>query len=153
MNVDEHIEENIKVAKLTKPQSMSEEEIGIVNDVKLIYKELMKVPCTGCNYCMPCPFNVDIPGTFTDYNNKYFFSDRQSQFQYIGKTVGMMGTKKSGADLCTDCGKCEKHCPQEIEIRKELKVAHKNLDNWFIKQALKVVVLFMGGRKKKEQKV
>jgi len=148
MNVDDHIRENIKVANLTKPQSMSEDELRIVNDVKVIYKELMKVPCTGCNYCMPCPFNVDIPGTFTDYNNKYFFKDRQSQIQYIGKSVGMTGNQKSGADLCTDCGKCEKHCPQEIEIRKELKIAHKELDNWFLRQAVKIAMFFIGGRKK-----
>jgi len=151
MNVDEHIVENIEVAKMTKAQSMSEEEIGIVNDVKEIYRELMKVPCTGCNYCMPCPFNVDIPGTFTDYNNKYFFKDRQSQFQYLGKVIGMMGTKKSGADLCTDCGKCEKHCPQEIEIRKELKVAHKELDNWLLRSGLKVIMFFMSGRFRKKE--
>lgn len=148
MNVDEHIKENIHVANVTKANSMTDEEIAIVDDVKIIYKELMKVPCTGCNYCMPCPFNVDIPGTFADYNNKYFFNDRQSQFQYIGKTIGMMGGVKSGADQCTDCGKCEKHCPQEIEIRKELKAAHKSLDNWFLRQGLKVAMRFMGSKRK-----
>jgi len=148
MNVDDHIKENIHVASTTHPQSMDQEEITIVNDVKAIYKELMKVPCTGCNYCMPCPFNVDIPGTFSDYNSKYFFKDRQSQFMYIGKTVGMMGQAKSGADLCTDCGLCERHCPQEIEIRKELKNAHKTLDNWLIRNILKVAMIFMGQRKK-----
>jgi len=148
MNVDDHIKENIHVASTTHPQSRDQEEITIVNDVKAIYKELMKVPCTGCNYCMPCPFNVDIPGTFSDYNSKYFFKDRQSQFMYIGKTVGMMGQAKSGADLCTDCGLCERHCPQEIEIRKELKNAHKTLDNWLIRNILKVAMIFMGQRKK-----
>jgi len=149
MNVDEHIIENIKAAEETQADSMSEHEHQIINSVKEIYRELMKVPCTGCNYCMPCPVNVDIPGTFTDYNNKYFFNDRQSQFQYIGKTVGMMGIEKSGANLCIDCGKCEKHCPQEIEIRKELKAAHKDLDNFIIRNGLKLVSLFMGGRSKK----
>lgn len=151
MNVDEHIKENIQGAEQTQANSMNDAEIQIVNSVKEIYRELMKVPCTGCNYCMPCPVNVDIPGTFTDYNNKYFFNDRQSQFQYIGKTVGMMGTEKSGANLCIDCGKCEKHCPQEIEIRNELKAAHKDLDNWVIRNGLKVVSLFMGGRNKEKK--
>lgn len=151
MNVDEHVVENIKVAKMTEPNSMSSEEIRIVDDVKGIYRELMKVPCTGCNYCMPCPFNVDIPSTFSDYNNKYFFDDRQSQFQYIGRVVGMGGTGKSGADLCKDCGKCERHCPQEIEIRKGLKVAHKELDNWLIRGGLKIVMRFMGMRNRKKQ--
>jgi len=151
MNVDEHVVENIEVAKKTEPNSMSSEEIRIVDDVKEIYRELMKVPCTGCNYCMPCPVNVDIPSTFSDYNNKYFFNDRQSQFQYIGRVVGMGGSGKSGADQCIDCGKCERHCPQEIEIRKELKVAHKELDNWLIRGGLKIVMRFMGMRNRKKQ--
>ena len=69
MNVDEHIKENIKVATFTTPNSMSEKEIEKIEEVKQIYKSLMKVPCTGCNYCMPCPFGVDIPQTFTDYNS------------------------------------------------------------------------------------
>jgi hypothetical protein len=152
MNVDEHITENIEVANSTKAESMTKEEIEIIDDVKVIYKELMKVPCTGCNYCMPCPFDVDISGTFADYNSKFFFNDRQAQFQYIGKTIGMMGAKKSGADLCTDCGLCEKHCPQEIEIRKELKAAHKSLDNWFLRQIVKVAKLFLFRDNKKKQK-
>ncbi len=146
MNVDEHIRENIEVASETTAGSMSDREIEIVDDVKAIYRDLMKVPCTGCNYCMPCPFGVDIPGTFMDYNDKFFFGGRQSQIQYIGKSIGALGMKKSGADLCTDCGKCEKHCPQTIEIRKELKLAHKELDSWPIRTAIKVANRFVGRR-------
>ncbi len=128
MNVDEHIRENIKVASEVTPKSMSEEEVQVVDDVKKIYHELMKVPCTGCNYCMPCPFGVDIPGTFMEYNNKYFFGGMMARMNYIGRTTGLMGASKSGADLCTECGKCERHCPQTIAIREELKKAHKDLD-------------------------
>lgn len=83
MNVDEHIRENIRIASETVPNSMSDEEMQVVDDVKLIYRELMKVPCTGCNYCMPCPFGVDIPQTFTDYNNKYFFGSMAARAFYI----------------------------------------------------------------------
>jgi len=143
MNVDEHIEENIKVANLTTPDSMSVEEIQIVDEVKEIYKSLMKVPCTGCNYCMPCPFGVDIPTTFSDYNNKYFFGGRMAQVQYVGRSVGMFDTSKSGADLCTECGKCERHCPQNIQIRKELKNAHKDLDSRLMRVFIRIAMGFM----------
>jgi len=129
MNVLDHVKENIEAAKMTTPNSMSEEEIKTVDDVKEIYSSLMKVPCTGCNYCMPCPFGVDIPGIFADYNNKYFFGGQMARFQYIGREVGLFGMTKSSADLCTQCGKCEKHCPQSIQIRKELQAAHKDLDS------------------------
>ncbi|WP_105615461.1 aldo/keto reductase [Vallitalea okinawensis] len=151
MNVDEHIEENIKVANLTTPDCMSIEEIRIVDEVKEIYKSLMKVPCTGCNYCMPCPFGVDIPSTFSEYNSKYFFGGRMAQAQYIGRAVGMIGGNKSGADLCTECGKCEKHCPQNIQIRKELKNAHQDLDSRLMRFFVRIAMRFMGGRKKREE--
>jgi predicted aldo/keto reductase-like oxidoreductase len=148
MNVDEHIRENIKVACETTPGSMSGEELQLVDDVKSIYRELMKVPCTGCNYCMPCPFGVDIPLTFTDYNNKYFFGSLTARFGYIGRSIGMMGTgtAHSGADHCTGCGKCEEHCPQQIAIREELKNAHKELDNRVMRFGLRLAIRVMGFR-------
>lgn len=113
----------------------------------MIYRELMKVPCTGCNYCMPCPFGVDIPQTFTDYNNKYFFGAMMARVGYIGRTVGMMGAANSGADQCTQCGKCEQHCPQQINIIEELKNAHKELDNRFMRFGLNMASRFVGFRR------
>ena len=148
MNVDEHIRENIKVATETHPKSMSDEEIKVVDDVKEIYRSLMKVPCTGCNYCMPCPFGVDIPGTFASYNDKYFFGGRQSQFMYIVRAAGVTSGDKVGADLCTDCGKCELHCPQTIKIRDELKNAHKDLNIPVVRFGLNVAAKVMNRRKK-----
>lgn len=149
MNVDEHIKENIEVANLTIANCMSDEEIAIVNEVKEIYKSLMKVPCTGCNYCMPCPFGVDIPGIFSEYNNKYFFGGQMARIQYIGREIGIFGAGKSAANLCTQCGKCEKHCPQSIHIREELKDAHKVLDNRLMRYGLSVVARFIGPRREK----
>lgn len=150
MNVDEHIEENIKVANLTTPDSMSEEEIKIIDEIKEIYRSLMKVPCTGCNYCMPCPYGVEIPSIFSEYNSKYFFGGRMAQLQYASRVLGALGISKSGADLCTACRKCEKHCPQNIEIRKELKNAHKELDSRLMRYTLRIATKFMGGRNKRE---
>lgn len=147
MNVDEHIRENIQVACETTPGSMSQEEMQVVDDVKMIYRELMKVPCTGCNYCMPCPFGVDIPQTFTDYNNKYFFGGMMARFGYIGRCVGLMGAANSGADQCVQCGKCEEHCPQQIHIREELKNAHKELDSRVMRFGLNIAGRFVGFRR------
>ena len=149
MNVDEHIQENIKVASETSAGSMNEEEKQVIDDVKKIYRELMKVPCTGCNYCMPCPAGVDIPQTFTDYNNKYFFGSMLARFSYIGRSIGMMGTGtvNTGADRCTQCGMCEKHCPQQIAIREELKNAHRELDNRFMRFGLKMLSRIIGFRR------
>jgi uncharacterized protein len=147
MNVDEHIRENIKVAGEATPGSMSQEEMQVVDDVKMIYRELMKVPCTGCNYCMPCPFGVDNPQTFTDYNNKYFFGKMSAKIFYIGRSIGLMGAANSRADQCTQCGKCEKHCPQQIAIREELKNAHKELDNPVMRFGLNITGRIVGFRR------
>lgn len=146
MNVDDHIKENIRVACETTPSSMSDEDMQVIDDVKLIYRDLMKVPCTGCNYCMPCPFGVDIPQTFMDYNNKYFFGSMMARVNYIGRCVGMMGAANTGADQCTDCGKCEQHCPQSIEIRKELKNAHRELHNPVMRFGMSLTGKIMGMR-------
>ncbi len=152
MNVDAHIEENMRVAALATPGCLSPEELAVVDDVKALYRKLMQVPCTGCNYCMPCPFGVDIPATFSDYNSKYFFGGRMAQMQYIGRCAGFLGERKSGADQCTECGKCERHCPQHIEIRKQLKAAHKALDNKWLRYPLTVIKPFLKrGKRSKNQ--
>ncbi|OOB79428.1 MAG: hypothetical protein BEN18_04010 [Epulopiscium sp. Nuni2H_MBin001] len=149
MNVIEHIKDNIDVASHTSINSMSKEEHDIINQVKKVYADLMKVPCTGCNYCMPCPFGVDIPTTFSEYNSIYFFnSPLFYKFQYMARAEGMVGGGKAGADLCVNCKKCMKHCPQDIAIPTKLSEAHKNLNNKPIRAVLKIGAKVMNRKKK-----
>ncbi len=139
MNESSHILENIEVASKTHINSRTREELSVIEDVKNVYKTLMKVPCTACGYCMPCPMGVDIPGTFSDYNNLYYFKASKlfTKVQYSGKTIGKFGGNKSSADLCINCGKCKKHCPQNIDIPVKLKEAHKHLHNGLLNFVLK----------------
>ncbi len=143
MNELTHIKENIDVADKTHIGSLTESQQKVIEDITQVYEDLMRVPCTGCNYCMPCPFGVDIPGIFSDYNSKYFFGSLMDRFMYIGKAIGLLGGKKSGANLCTSCGKCKKHCPQNIDIPYKLKEAHKELDIPFIRGVLAVGTKFI----------
>lgn len=137
MNVNEHILDNVDVASNTDIGCMTNGELDVVIEAKSIFDELMKVNCTGCNYCMPCPFGVDIPATFSEYNSKYFFGGGfMNRFMYIGRASGFMGEKKSGGNSCTGCGKCIKHCPQNIDIPTQLREAHKDLDIPVIRGAL-----------------
>ncbi len=149
MNDFDHIKENILVACDTEINSMSADELAMIDKVKATYNELMKVPCTGCNYCMPCPFGVDIPSAFNCYNSKYFFNSSMARKQYLSASAGLLSGKKSGADLCTNCKKCVKHCPQHIDIPVKLKEAHAELDNVFMRFAFTVIAKFMHRRKKK----
>ncbi len=143
MNENDHIEENVKVANATEVNSMSQQELEVIDNVKNVYNQLMKVPCTGCGYCVPCPFGVDIPNIFNDYNSVYFFGGRSFfKFQYAGKCAGILG-EKSGVNVCTNCGKCKKHCPQNIDIPVRLKDAHKELDNKVLRFALSIASKFI----------
>ena len=101
----------------------------------------MKVPCTGCRYCMPCPQNVDIPGTFSAYNRRYTDSRFDGLKDYIMCTL--IRKDATSASRCVKCGKCERHCPQGIAIRKELECAAKELEGPIYKTAAKVLPKFM----------
>lgn len=109
--------------------------------VKEKIRENEKVGCTGCRYCMPCPKGVDIPGTFRCYNAMYTESKREGRFEFA-QTVGL--TKEPAfASQCIECGKCEKHCPQNIPIRQKLKEADKALRPLPYKVGINVVRKFM----------
>jgi uncharacterized protein len=121
MNEEAHIDENLRVASDAYPGSLTEEELVRIGQVRDMYGHLMKVGCTGCNYCMPCPAGVDIPGCFSLYNDHHLFSfNRMAKFQYFGRHGGLMGSV-SYAGLCRTCGKCEKLCPQHLPIRDRLR--------------------------------
>ena len=128
MNDEGHIDENLKAAESANPGSLSEEELSRIARVRDEYGRLMKVGCTGCSYCMPCPAGVDIPGCFSLYNAHHLFPhDRSAKFQYFGRHGGLMGGI-SYAGLCRACGKCEKACPQHLPIRDRLRDVSKEME-------------------------
>ena len=101
----------------------------------------IKVPCTGCRYCMPCPRHVDIPGTFSALNRKYTDNRLVGQKDYIMCTL--LRKDATSASQCVECGKCEQHCPQGIPIRAELKKAVRELEGLVYKAASQLLPLFM----------
>ncbi len=131
MSDEEQLGENVKTASDARACSLSAEETQVFDRVKSILHEKTKVPCTGCGYCMPCPFGVNIPGCFSVYNDKYLLNEK-NRFKYM-QTLGITSKKSAFASLCTECGKCEKHCPQNIQIRKELKIVKKEYEGFAFK--------------------
>jgi len=136
MNSVDMVEDNVQTASTVEVGEFTEAEDEMLKDVVKAIHSKMKVGCTGCGYCMPCPKNVDIPGTFALYNNSY--TDRKKSAEEYLLCTALRKTS-SAASNCVECGKCEKHCPQQIEIRKELKNAKKRLETpaykiarWFI---------------------
>jgi hypothetical protein len=133
LNEEKHIEEDIALAENSAPNSMSDQDKMLLAEVRSVYERLMKVRCTGCGYCMPCPYGVNIPFAFAALNSYGYFHERQIKFQYNLNTTGYAGGRKSAASICTKCGACEKKCPQHIPIRASLEEASRELESGAMK--------------------
>ena len=140
MNTLEMIDDNVKTASTTEIGSLGPEEEEMLQRVVNAINSRMKVGCTGCGYCMPCPKGVDIPGTFSSYNRRYYDGKFWSVVEYIKCTA--LRKTSTAASNCVGCGKCEAHCPQHIAIREELKNASKELEGPVYKVVRKFVELF-----------
>lgn len=141
MNSVQMVQENVKSASTSKVGEFTEKEEELLKEVVKAINEKMKVGCTGCGYCMPCAKNVDIPGTFSAYNKVYTDGKFTGLKEYVMCTL--LRKDSTAASNCIECGKCEMHCPQGIEIRKELKNARKELEGPMYKIAKKVMKIFL----------
>ena len=137
MNSAEMVEENCRIASEAAAGAFTDAERALVETVKTIICERQKVGCTGCRYCMPCPQGVDIPGTFHYYNLMYFEKKRPVRYEYA-RNVGMR-SEPGFATQCVGCGKCERHCPQHLEIRALLKQADRDLRPLAYRAGIRVV--------------
>ena len=140
MNDENHITENINTCETASANSMPESELATVSEAAGIYKRLMKIGCTGCAYCMPCPFGVNVPMCFSAYNDYSMGINRLlTRGMYGGMLMGWMGGKRADASLCHECGKCIKACPQHIVIPSELKNVNRTLGGLRTKILMPVV--------------
>lgn len=117
MNTFEQLEENLKIVEAGLPDSLTDDELDLVREVRRVYHQRMKVLCTECGYCMPCPEGVNIPGNFRYFNSAHMYGDiENARMNYYG-----LLNEKERASNCTQCGECEWICPQIIDIKATLK--------------------------------
>ena len=130
MNDETHIEENLTIAGEALPGSLTVEELALVKRAAHKYEELMKVGCTGCGYCMPCPAGVAIPSCFEVYNKMYLSGN-------IPEALALYAMRNSGilrkgvpsyASQCVECGQCLAKCPQNLPIPALLKQVAAELE-------------------------
>lgn len=121
MSTMEQVEDNLKTFSPFRP--LSEAEMKTVEEVVSILRGRVQNGCTGCGYCMPCPFGVDIPGTFSIWNTYHMYQNyNMVKWRWEGRD------EKKLPVSCVRCGKCENVCPQKIKIREDLARAQKDLD-------------------------
>ena len=127
MNSMDMVKENIRIASETEEGALTEDDMRTYEKVIDQIERRIKVRCTGCGYCMPCPAGVDIPGCFSTYNTSYNEGYINGIREYFMCTA--MKNEKSLASQCKKCGKCESHCPQGIKIREELVRVKRRFEN------------------------
>ncbi len=108
MTEPEQVEQNLEYASRSSIGMVTEEERAIYKNAKEIFDRASLVDCTKCEYCMPCPFGLNIPGIFAAYNKSASHGMMAGKADYEAMEVK--------ADACHKCHRCEKECPQNIKI-------------------------------------
>ena len=123
MSNEEQLVENIEIGSRLRGDAMTEEDMALLRSVRDAYLSRVKVSCTECRYCLPCPVGIDIPQNFKLYNVASIYGNhRNSAYTY---QMSMKDNQRAAA--CVACRKCESHCPQGIEISKQLGEVEKAL--------------------------
>jgi len=111
------LEENLAYADRGLPGTLAPSERALYEEIRELYRERMKIPCTRCGYCLPCPSGVAIPDCFSMYNDAFIYDDVGNARLVYEVFSGFGGA----ASLCQDCGVCESLCPQHLPVRKYLR--------------------------------
>jgi len=122
----EHIEENLRTFSPLKP--CSERELVALERAARAYLDGGKVPCTACNYCMPCPYGLDIPALLRFRNDYLAKLESHSPREILAAYEKAIPDPLRRAEHCTGCGRCTGHCPQSIDIPGEIAAMDRTLD-------------------------
>jgi len=129
MNQMNHLEENVRT--FSPLELCTEAENKVLEEIADVMAGFPVIPCTACNYCMPCPYGIDIPGNFAYYNEAVAqhilpLPDKQAADYMDRKQQFADGLRKALPDAstwatqCTDCESCLKKCPQQIRIPNQM---------------------------------
>jgi len=142
------LEENMALADVAEVGMHGEAELAVYANALAVIKEKYKIRCTGCGYCMPCPKGVNIPGCFSAYNTMHSIGYKSGMQQFITST-GLMSERSASPSQCTACGKCERHCPQQLSIIADLVEVKKRMEPWWLRFAGASIRAFLGRKRVK----
>jgi predicted aldo/keto reductase-like oxidoreductase len=133
------MEDNLRSAGKAGP--LTGDELAVYAEVTALFYKAYRIKCTGCNYCMPCPNGVNIPGCFAAYNTSFAQNFVIGMQQFI-TSAAMMSSRPRSPRLCSECGICESRCPQHLPIRRALKQAAGRMESPLIRLALSIARCF-----------
>ncbi len=136
MTYMEHLVDNLKSFSPLKP--LTEEDLAFLEETATLMQDYPTIPCTDCQYCMPCPYGIDIPTIFKHYNkcvnegdiaqsieSESYKKARRAYLVSYDRAV----PKLRQASRCIGCGQCTHHCPQHIRIPSELHKIDRYVEN------------------------
>ena len=126
MNSLAMVEENCRAADQAYAGCLGPADRALIDRLRTLLSASMRIGCTGCSYCQPCPRGVNIPGVFRCWNEIPLDGRGKARREYMQTTA--MRRPAAGASLCVGCGACEQHCPQGLAIRQGLKAAARELE-------------------------
>lgn len=126
MNSLEMVRENCRIAADASAGAFTEADFALIARLREAISGVVRVGCTGCGYCQPCPQGVNIPGVFRCLNEIPVDGLKRARREYLQTSA--MRRPSGCASRCVGCGKCETRCPQGIAIRQELQAAARELE-------------------------
>ncbi|MCL2634208.1 MAG: aldo/keto reductase [Oscillospiraceae bacterium] len=136
MNSNQIVESNLRSTDDFRP--LTENELTVYADIVELFRKSYKINCTGCNYCLPCPKGINIPSVFSAYNTRYAQGFIAGMTLYVTSIAGVTKNPVSPR-ICNGCGKCEKICPQNLPIRKDLKKVARKLESLPLRFAIAIL--------------
>lgn len=113
----DEVKQNIETAGTALPNSLTQEELEMFEQVKAAYRKRIRIHCTACEYCLPCPQDIVIPKLFDQYNDAFMYNTMDGFAQRYDWIVENWGNPED----CIECGQCEEACPQNLPIRELMK--------------------------------
>ncbi|MDR0519790.1 MAG: aldo/keto reductase [Clostridiales Family XIII bacterium] len=138
MSAGAQLEENLRIAETAEADMLTDSELAAMEPIRAAIEKSYKVHCTGCNYCMPCPKRVNIPGVFTAYNISHAISYIAGITNYLTSIAPLKSDYNFSVRNCVSCGQCVQKCPQHIDIPGELKNAAKRMEPFWMRPIIKI---------------
>ncbi|MFX1498137.1 MAG: aldo/keto reductase [Promethearchaeota archaeon] len=127
MSAEYMVTENLESADNSGINTLTEDELNIISNLRATFKQYITIPCTNCEYCLPCPNSVNIPFNFRILNDFIWFGENE-RGRYLGfynrilHNADEIEEENTGnASVCIQCGECLEKCPQQIDIPELLK--------------------------------